>query len=151
MLQRLLCFLIVAIGLIAILALGCTNQNVDQDINITFGQLFSNPSQYNGEDIILEGFVFLGFETMVISEELDYSGYTEGHLIPSGKILWIEGGIPTDIYNDLFEQNMMGPTERYGKVLINGIFEYGGKFGHLGGFEFQIVPQEIQLLDWVLK
>jgi hypothetical protein len=146
MLQRLQSFLILSICLIAILALGCTNQEMGKET--TFEQLFSNPDQYSGKDINLEGFVFLGFETMVISEELKYSGYTEGHLIPNGRMLWIEGGVPTDIYNGLFEQKMMGPAERYGKVLINGIFEYGEKYGHLGGFESQIIPQEIQLLDW---
>ena len=28
------------------------------------------------------------------------------------------------IYNELYVQNMMGPLERYGKILIKGMFEY---------------------------
>ena len=147
-LRRIQYWIIVSISLTALLVVGCTNQNVDQENRITFEQLFSNPSQYNGKDISIEGFVFLGFEIMVISEELKYSGYAEGHLIPSGRMLWIEGGVPTDIYDGLSEQNMMGPTERYGKILIKGIFEYGEQYGHLGGYESQITPKEIQTLDW---
>jgi len=145
-LRRLLCFLVVPIGLIALLVSGCSNQGIDKET--TFEQLFTNPSQYTGKDITLEGFVFLGFEIMVISEELKYSGYADGHLIPSGRMLWIEGGVPADIYNGLYIQNMMGPSERYGKIQIKGIFEYGEQYGHLGGYEFQITPQEIQPLDW---
>ena len=88
---------IVAIGLVALLVSGCSNQSVNKDIVTTFEQLYSNPSQYSGEIISLEGFAFFGFEIIVVSEELRYSGYAEGHLIPSGRILWIEGGIPTNI------------------------------------------------------
>ena len=146
-LRKTLYCLIISIGLIALLVSGCTNQNSDQDNEVTFEQLFSNPSQYSGKDITLEGFFFLGFEIMVISEELHYSGYAEGHLTPSDRMIWIEGGVPTNIYNNLYEQNMMGPLERYGKVLIKGIFEYDGQYGHLGAYEFQITPQEIQLLN----
>ncbi len=147
-LRRIQYWIIVSISLTALLVVGCTNQNIDQEFRITFEQLFSNPSQYNGKDISIEGFVFLGFEIMVISEELKYSGYAEGHLIPSGRMLWIEGGVPIEIYNELSIQNMMGPTERYSKVLVKGIFKYGDRYGHLGGYEFQITPGEMQLLDW---
>jgi hypothetical protein len=128
------------------LTLGCTNQDIDKET--TFEQLFSNPSQFSGKDITLRGYVFLGFEIMVISEGLEYSGFAEEHLIPSGRMLWIEGGVPTDIYNELLKQTVMGPLERYGKVLVKGIFEYGEQYGHLGGYEYQITPRVIQLLEW---
>ena len=138
----------VSMGLIVLLAVGCVNQDIDTDIEITFEQLFSNPSQYSGKNIAIEGFIFLGFETMVISEELEYSGYTEGHLVPSGRMLWIEGGIPNEVYDVLYQQQMMGPTERYGKVRLTGKFEYGAKYGHLGGYNSQIIPSEVELLQW---
>jgi len=84
MLRKKLRWLSVSMGLIALLVMGCSNQDIDTNIEITFEQLFSNPSQYSGKNIALEGFVFLGFETMVISQELKFSGYTVGHLVPSG-------------------------------------------------------------------
>jgi hypothetical protein len=43
---------------------------------------------------------------------------------------------------------MMGPLERYGKVRATGKFQYGGKYGHLGGYDSQIAPSKIELLGW---
>lgn len=61
---------------------------------------------------------------------------------------WIDSGVPVEIYSRLYQQQMMGPTERYGKVRVTGKFEYGGKYGHLGGFTYQIVPSQMELLPW---
>jgi len=140
--------LILSVSLIALLFTGCANKDSSSGVEVSFEQLFSNPGHYNGQHIAIKGFVFLGFETMVLSEELKYSGYAEGHLIPSGRMLWVEGGIPPAIYDNLYEQNMMGPSERYGKTLVKGTFQYGGQYGHLGAYEYQITPTEIQLLEW---
>ena len=63
-------------------------------------------------------------------------------------MLWIEQGVPKEIYDNAYQQEMMGPLERYTKVRIKGIFEYGGKYGHLGGFDSQIIPSEVNLLPW---
>lgn len=115
---------------------------------VTFEQLFSSPEQFHGKDIILEGFYFHGFETIVLAESLEYSGYAEGHLVPRGRMLWIEGGIPLEIYNQLYQQQMMGPDERYGKIKVKGQFEYGGQYGHLGGYNYQITPSQVEILPW---
>lgn len=85
---------------------------------------------------------------MILSERLEPSGYAEGHLIPQGRMLWVEGGIPSEIYDRLYEQEMMGPEERYGKMKVTGVFEYGGRYGHLGGHDAQITPSEFELLPW---
>jgi hypothetical protein len=124
---------------------GCTAEAKE----VTFDQLFANPGKYSGSNIILEGFYFHGFEVIVLSERLEYSGYAEGHLVPKGRMLWVEGGIPMEIYERLHQQQMMGPTERYGKVKIRGTFEYGAKYGHLGGYNAQITPAEVELLSYV--
>ena len=126
-------------------AIGC---NQEKSGEVTFEQLFSNPGQYNGRDITLEGFYFQGFEVQVMVESLEYSGYAEGHLVPKGKMLWVEGGVPLEVYNGLYQQSMTGPEERYGKVRITGKFEYGGKYGHLGGHISQIIPSNAELLEW---
>ncbi|MFC2069086.1 hypothetical protein ACFLTP_08810 [Chloroflexota bacterium] len=123
---------VLSICLIALLISGCTIGDSGKGASVNFEQLLSNPSQYNGKEITIEGFVFLGFETMVLSEELKKSGYAEGHLISGERMLWIEGGIPTDIHDKLLGQQTMGPFERYGKVLAKGTFQYGGHYGHLG-------------------
>jgi hypothetical protein len=92
--------------------------------------------------------IIKGFEIIVLSEKLEYSGQAEGHLIPTGRMLWVEGGIPQEIYESLQQQVMMGPTERYGQVRIKGKFEYGGEYGQLGQHEYQIKPSEVMLLPW---
>jgi len=38
---------------------------------------------------------------------------------------------------------MMGPRERYGKVMLKGKFEYSGKYGYLGSYSSQIVLSEV--------
>jgi hypothetical protein len=116
--------------------------------NVTFEQLFSNPSAYDNRNVTIEGFYFHGFETIVLSERLEYSGFAAGHLIPKGRMIWISGGIAKEVYDKLDQQQMMGPLERYDKVRITGKFEYGEKYGHLGGYDRQITPIETTILPW---
>ena len=127
-------------------ALGCGQ---DKGKEVTFKELFANPGAYNGKEITIAGFFFHGFEVQVLAEKLDYSGYAAGHLVPRGEMIWIEGGIPADIYDQLYQQQIMGPEERYGKVKVTGMFEYGGKYGHIEGYDSQIVPSAVELLEWV--
>jgi len=130
-------------------ALGCQLPEKETTAHeVTFEQLFSSPKQFHGKNIILEGFYFHGFEVIVLAERLEYSGYAEGHLVPRGKMLWVEGGIPLEIYNQLYQQQMMGPDERYGKLKVKGKFEYGGQYGHVGAYNYQITPSQVELLSW---
>jgi hypothetical protein len=140
--------LAVTISVLSLLVLPTIGCNQKKSGEITFEQLFSNPGQYNGQDITLEGFYFQGFEVQVIAESLEYSGYAEEHLVPKGQMIWVEGGMPIEVYDVLYQQSMMVPEERYGKVRITGKFEYGGKYGHLGGHISQIVPSNAELLEW---
>ena len=143
---------IAAVAILACLvsagALGCQQPGETTAHKVTFEQLFSSPEQFHGKDIILEGFYFGGFEVIVLAERLEYSGYAEGHLVPKGRMLWIEGSIPLEIYNQLYHQQMMGPDERYGKIKVKGKFEYGGQYGHLGGYNSQITPSQVEILPW---
>lgn len=116
---------------------------------VTFDQLFSSPDRYNGREILVEGFYFHGWEIIVLSERLEYSGPDEGHLWPRGQMVWIEGDlIPPGVYGRLYQYEGVGPVERFGKLRIEGRFEYGGRYGHLGGFNAQIAPSEVELLPW---
>ena len=143
-LPALVCASLLIIGL----TIGCSEERANGVQEVTFEQLFLSPDQYSGKDIEIEGYYYQGWETIVLSEELVYSGYAPGHLIPDGKTLWIEKGVPKDIYDSAYQQQMMGPLERYGKVRIKGIFEYGDKYGHVGAFSSQILPSDVELLPW---
>ena len=129
---------------------GCSEEQVTKAQEVTFSKLFASPDKYNGKRIMIEGFYFHGFEVIVLSEELEYSGLAPGHLVPKGKMVWIEGGIPEEIHDKLYQQQMAGPEERYGKVKVTGEFEYGAKYGHLGAYNYQIVASEVQLTPWSL-
>ena len=139
----------VVLGLLLLIA-GCNENQAPKVQEVTFDQLFADLDKYNGNEITIEGFYFHGFEVIVLSESLESSGYAQGHLIPKGKMMWVEGGIPKEVYDKLYQQQMMGPLERYGKVRVKGKFEYGGKYGHIGAYSSQIVPLEVELLMWSL-
>lgn len=137
----------VALGLLLLIA-GCNESQAPKVQEVTFNQLFADLDKYNGNEITIEGFYFHGFEVIVLSESLESSGYAQGHLIPKGKMVWVEGGIPKEVYDKLYQQQMMGPLERYGKVRVKGKFEYGAEYGHLGAYSAQIVPSEVEVLPW---
>ena len=63
-------------------------------------------------------------------------------------MVWIDNNIPTEVYDQLHRQEMIGPLERYGRLRVRGRFEHGEEYGHLGGFTAQIVPLEVELLAW---
>ena len=130
------------------LTIGCSEERATEVQEATLEQLFTNPDKYNGKQVIVEGFYFHGFEVQVIAERLEYSGYAEGHLVPKGEMIWVSGGISKEVYDKLNQQQQMGPLERFGKVRITGKFEYGGKYGHLGGYDQQITPTATTILPW---
>ena len=141
--------LVLTLSLIILVCFGCVNkESHPTPQQVTFEQLSTNPQQFNGRDVIIEGFYFQGFEVVVLSENLIYSGYAQGHIIPEGTMLWIEGGIPKEIDDSLYEQYMMGPSERYGKIKVRGKFEFGERYGHLGQHNCQIIPVEVELIPW---
>ena len=55
----------------ALLVSGCVRLSAP---TVTFDQLFSDPSRYNGKTITMEGFYFSGFEIIVLAEKLESSG-----------------------------------------------------------------------------
>jgi hypothetical protein len=109
----LVCALLLIIGL----AIGCSEERAIEVQEVTFEQLFLFPDQYSGKDIEIEGYYYQGWETIILSEQLVYSGNAPGHLIPKGKMLWIEKGVPKEIYDNAYQQQTIGPLERYRKIV----------------------------------
>ncbi len=143
--KRFAALIVVCLLLIISPITGCNQSKAEE---VTFDQLFSNLSGYSNKEVTMEGFYFHGFEIIVLSERLEYSGFAEGHLVPKGRLIWVSGGIPKEVYDKLNQQQMMGPVERYGKVKVTGKFEHGGKYGHIGGYDQQITPTETTILPW---
>jgi hypothetical protein len=135
--------------LTSLLGFGCTgSDNPTDEQEATVEQLFLDPTAFDDKNVIVEGFYFHGFETIVLSEDLVYSGHAAGHLVPDGRMMWVEGGIPKEAHDSLREQHMMGPSERYGRLRITGRFQYGERYGHLGYFDHQITASKVELLPW---
>jgi len=113
---------------------------------VTFTELFSKPDEYNGRDILLEEFYFHGFETAVLSEGWNIQDTPKD--ICGHKAKW--SGSTTSSYLNVYDlfylQEMIGPTEHYGKLRINGRFEHDDRYGHAGGFISQIVASKVALL-----
>jgi len=122
---------------------GCT---AAQEVSLE--ELFAEPEHYNGKNVILEGFYFSGFEVNVLAEGLEYSGLAEGHITPTGGMIWIEGALAEVVFDSLYHQSAMGPTETFGKIRIEGKFEYGEAYGHVGGYLYQITAVETAALPW---
>ena len=141
--------LVIALCLLALICPGCASkESQPTPQQVTFQQLSANPEQFNGINILIDGFYFRGFEIIVLSEKLEYSGYAEGHIIPAGIMFWIEGGISKEVEDKLYKQDMMGPSEHYGKIRFRGKFEFGEQYGHLGQYDYQIIVSEVELLSW---
>lgn len=140
----LIIFSIVLLGVIS------NRSNTSGPVKVTFKQLVDKRvnSQYNDQNVLLSSYIFLGFETSVLCEKLIPSGYREGHYIPAGNLIWIEGGVPSDIKEGLYKQKQSGYLEYCGYIRITGSFKTGGQYGYLGGYEYQIIPSKVKLLSW---
>ncbi|MFC2006617.1 hypothetical protein ACFLUQ_00395 [Chloroflexota bacterium] len=137
---------LVILSLTGSLIAACNHDEKAQEV--TFEQLFADPTEYSGKFITIEGVYFHGFEIIVLSEDLAFSEFAYGHLVPEGRMIWIEGGIPEYIYKELYKQDMIGPEEHFGKVRVSGTFEYGKEYGHLGSYNSQITPSEVAIIPW---
>lgn len=136
--------------IIFLLCVFSCDQFHDNAVNkVSFNEVITNPGKYNSKIIDIEGYYFSSFEVIVLCERLGESGYADGHLVPGGELIWIEGGIPVEVRDSLFKQSIMGPTEYFGKIMIEGKFQFGKNYGHLGGYKYQIVPVEVKLVNWM--
>ncbi len=150
MLERRSFFMVTAIVVVTLaLAIGCAS-TANKNMNIDFGQLISSPAKYNGKTVTVEGYYFSGFEIVVLSESLQPSTFAEGNVNPSTPMIWLTGSFPDDIHNGLIVQNNTpsGYPEYYGRVKLTGTFEYGGKYGHLNAFNYQLDVTSVEKLAW---
>jgi hypothetical protein len=117
---------------------------------ITFSQLTSEPAKYNGQTVTIDGFWFDGFEIEVLAERLIPSSYAQGNLQPDGVKIWGYGGIPAEISRQLYLQpdNSTGYQAHYGKVELTGILAYGGGYGQMNSYQYQLTVQSAKLLAW---
>lgn len=104
----------------------------------------ARPKLYAGKNVTIEGFYFQTFETNVFCDALQVQSGTTDYLIPKEPFVWAEGGLPKAIFDRLYTETRPNfATAYYGKLRITARFDYGGKYGQLGGFRYQIVISAI--------
>lgn len=100
------------------------------DGKITFTDLASNPSTYNGQPVTTRGYYFWNGLIFVLSEGI--STEDDGrNPQPIGAKIWMEG-FPPDVAGEL----NVGPNNTYvwGLVEVTGDFQSEGSFGHEGAY-----------------
>jgi hypothetical protein len=145
--NRKLAFLVGICFTLILLVTGC---GTSVDKNVTFAQLTANPGQHNNKTITITGYWFDGFETEVLAENLVPSTYAPGNLQPAGTKIWVKNGLPADISKNLYLQpdNSTGYQAHYGKVEITGVFEYGGQYGQMNSYQYQLTVQSAKIIAW---
>jgi hypothetical protein len=119
-------------------------------INVTFSQLIDRPQSFTGQFVTLEGFYFSGFEISALAMELVPSTLYRGNLTPQQPLIWVTGSLGQNVYDNLYKQSVTssGYPESFGKIRVTGQFQYGGKYGHLDSYAYQLTVTSADLLPW---
>jgi hypothetical protein len=138
--------LIMAITALSLLWGGC----VSSVPTVTFDQLISQADRYQGRTVTLEAYYFAGFEISALCGAVGPANSGPWRIVPSGTLIWVAGGIPLDLFNQLYTQSETpsGYPERIGRLRVTGVFETGARYGHLDAYDYQINVTAAQLLEW---
>jgi hypothetical protein len=117
-----------------------TTTPLDSAIPITFADLITQPENYDRQLVKFRGFWFDGFEIVVLASRLEPSTFVAGNVQPAGDLIWIKGGLPQSVSNNLHLQpnNPTGYPAHYGEVVVTGIFQFGARYGHMDAYRFQL-------------
>jgi hypothetical protein len=137
-----------AISLIIIILLcGC---GAKPAATVTLNDLISNPQQYNGKTVTVDGIYVSGWESMVLAEDIKFTVNGDfKELSVTGKPIWFAGSLPLDVQNKLYQNT--SPTaglQHFGKVKVTGLFEYGDNYGYGKIYKYRITATKVELLDW---
>jgi hypothetical protein len=144
---RYLVLFILMITLFNLVLNGCGG-TVDQ--SISFSQLISQASKYNGKAVTLEAYYFGGFEISALSEALGPSSSAVWRIVPTGTLIWVRGGITQVVTDKLYTQTdtPSGYSEHMGKLKLSGLFETGAKYGQMDSYLYQITITGAEVLEW---
>ncbi len=119
------------------LYLASCQQNKPQSIVVPSTDLMANPENYANQDVCTEGTAVSGFEASVIA-----AGTIErdGAVYLTEPVIWLENVTPEG-ESDCFTTGL--PPMTFCRVRVCGRFETDGGFGHLGGYDFQLVGSPV--------
>jgi hypothetical protein len=135
----------IAILLLSTVAVGCGGASQ----KVTFDQLISQATEYNGKSVTLNAFYFSGFEISALAGSLE-SASSGDRFVPAGTLIWVAGGISQELQNGLYTQTdtPSGYPEYFGELTVTGKFETGGAYGHLNAYQYQITITAAALVQW---
>lgn len=125
---------------------GCPGEGEGPDLKeypdrlgyVPLEELFANPERYSGRTVRTEGIYVSGFE----ASGLGTSTYNRGDAVYlTEPAIWVEGAV-FESKTDCFTAKPI-PHPTFCRVRIRGLFEYGERYGHLGGYAYRLsAPEE---------
>ncbi len=103
---------------------------------VQFESLVATPQHYNGQLICTRGVALSGFEASGLAAA---TYEDEGAVQLTEPIIWLERA-DVRSQTDCFTTSTV-PVYEFCRATVCGRFEYGSRYGHLGGYEFQLRGQ----------
>lgn len=100
---------------------------------VAFNDLIANSDIYANQDLCTEGTAVSGFEISAIAAD---TSERNGAVYLTKPTIWLENVVPEST-SACFTTGL--PPTEFCRVRVCGRFETGGGFGHLGGYDFQLV------------
>lgn len=102
----------------------------DAVLDIPFDTLVADPGKYDGEFFCTEGIYLSGFEISALGAA---TYERDGFLYLTEPVIWIErADVKTQAECTSFQGYQFCPVQ------VCGRFKFGGSYGHLGGYKYQI-------------
>ena len=116
--------------LMILLSLAGCQSAPDVVVDIPFETLVTDSASYTGKQICTEGIYLSGFEISALGE----STYErDGFPYLTEPVMWIErADVKTQAECASFQGYQFCPVQ------VCGRFKFGGSYGHLGGYKYQI-------------
>ncbi len=144
---------VAAVWFLALFVAACSTPNQSKTgspvpTKVDFAQMVKEPARYTGKLISVQGYWFDGFEISVLAQRLGPSSFRPGNVQPEGELIWAKNGLPENVTQGLSLQpeNPTGYPAHYGQVELTGLFEYGGQYGHLGAYRYQLTVRSAKLI-----
>jgi hypothetical protein len=117
---------------------------------VSFSDLTSNPKQYSGKTVTVEGIYVRGWEWILLTDSVAFIGTGDAReLRPVGESIWFAGLIPQDIQDNLYQYTSpAGDNSYFGKIKATGLFETEGKYGQMNRYKYRLTASKVELLEW---
>lgn len=100
--------------------------------DVGFSELVTNPTTYAGKEVCTRGVYLSSFEVEALGEG---TSERDGALYLTEPTIWLNSA---DIEADSACTEVGVPPARFCQAQVCGRFDYGGQYGHLGGWQFQL-------------